>query len=134
MDGATGAPALASFGERMEAFLIKALREAKTRTSWVNPDEAYEGAATGLLRRLLEPEGRFLREFAPLARRLAVLGMLTGLSRTMLKCTLPGVPDIYQGGEFLGSLPRRPRQSSPGPLRGARARLGARRAARPAAG
>jgi (1->4)-alpha-D-glucan 1-alpha-D-glucosylmutase len=100
MDGATDAPAVAAFGERVEAFLIKALREAKTRTSWVNPDEAYERAATGLLRRLLEPEGRFLREFAPLARRLAVLGMLTGLSRTILKCTLPGVPDFYQGGEF----------------------------------
>jgi (1->4)-alpha-D-glucan 1-alpha-D-glucosylmutase len=100
LNGELDAQALATFGARMEAFLVKALREAKAHTSWVNPDEAYEAAATQLLRRLTERNGRFLREFAPFARRLAFLGMLTGLSRTVLKCTLPGIPDIYQGSEF----------------------------------
>ena len=100
LGGKQDARTLASFAARMETFLLKALREAKKKTSWVNPDEAYEAAATGLLQNLLEPGGRFLREFAPFARRLASLGMLTGLSRTVLKCTLPGVPDLYQGTEF----------------------------------
>ncbi|MBV9114238.1 MAG: malto-oligosyltrehalose synthase [Hyphomicrobiales bacterium] len=100
LGGKEDARALASFGLRMEAFWVKALREAKRKTSWVNPDEAYEGAATALLHKLLEPRGRFLREFRPFASRLASLGMLTSLSRTALKCTLPGVPDIYQGTEF----------------------------------
>ncbi|MBV9568741.1 MAG: malto-oligosyltrehalose synthase, partial [Hyphomicrobiales bacterium] len=99
LGGKDEARVLASFGGRMEAFLVKALREAKSKTSWVNPDEAYEAAATSLLHKILEPDGAFLREFKSFARRLASLGMLTSLSRTVLKCTLPGVPDIYQGTE-----------------------------------
>jgi (1->4)-alpha-D-glucan 1-alpha-D-glucosylmutase len=100
LGGKHNARALASFAARMEGFLLKALREAKRQTSWVNPDEAYESAATQLLQKLLEPGGRFLGEFAPFTRRLASLGMLTGLSQIVLKCTLPGIPDIYQGTEF----------------------------------
>ncbi|HEX8688031.1 MAG TPA: hypothetical protein VF654_16085, partial [Pyrinomonadaceae bacterium] len=88
------------FRERMEGFLTKALREAKRYTSWVNTDEAYEAAAQSLLRALVAPGSAFLDEFRPLARRLAFHGALTGLARTVLKCTLPGVPDVYQGTEF----------------------------------
>ena len=100
LGGKLKAQELATFAARMEAFLLKALREAKSKTSWVNPDDAYESAATRLLQKLLEPGGRFLGEFAPFARRLASLGMLTSLAQTVLKCTLPGIPDIYQGTEF----------------------------------
>jgi (1->4)-alpha-D-glucan 1-alpha-D-glucosylmutase len=91
---------LASFQERMEGYLTKALREAKRHTSWVAPNDAYEEAALGLLRAVLHPNGLFLERFGSLARRLSALGMLNGLSRTVLKLTLPGVPDIYQGTEF----------------------------------
>jgi len=92
--------ALESFRQRMDEYARKALREAKRHTSWVNTNEAYEEATFNLLRRLLEPESEFLPAFRPLARRLAYLGMLTGLARTVLKCTLPGVPDVYQGTEL----------------------------------
>ncbi|MBJ6125951.1 malto-oligosyltrehalose synthase [Microvirga splendida] len=91
---------LASFQERMEGYLTKALREAKRHTSWVDPNEAYEAAALGLLRAVLDPKSPFSERFGTLARRLSSLGMLNGLSRTVLKMTLPGVPDIYQGTEF----------------------------------
>ncbi|MGF9756461.1 malto-oligosyltrehalose synthase [Microvirga sp. 0TCS3.31] len=91
---------LASFQERMEGYLTKALREAKRHTSWVAPNEAYENAALGLLRAMLDPKGPFLERFGHLIRRLSTLGMLNGLTRTVLKLTLPGVPDIYQGTEF----------------------------------
>jgi (1->4)-alpha-D-glucan 1-alpha-D-glucosylmutase len=91
---------LAAFGERMEGYLTKALRESKRHTSWIDPDEAYEEAALKLLRSALDPKGSFIERFRPLARRLSTLGMLNGLSRTVLKMTLPGVPDIYQGTEF----------------------------------
>jgi (1->4)-alpha-D-glucan 1-alpha-D-glucosylmutase len=84
----------------MEGFVTKALREAKRHTSWVHVDEGYEAAALALVRGLLGPGGSFLAEFRPLARRLAFLGMLTSLSRTVLKMTLPGVPDVYQGTEM----------------------------------
>jgi (1->4)-alpha-D-glucan 1-alpha-D-glucosylmutase len=95
-----GRKPLAAFRERMEAYLTKALREAKRHTTWIDPNEAYEGAALDLLRAVLRPGGPFMEGFAPLARRLSFLGMLNGLSRTVLKLTLPGVPDIYQGTEF----------------------------------
>lgn len=91
---------LAAFQERMAGYLTKALREAKRHTSWVAPNEAYEGAALKLLRAILDPQNAFIEGFKPLARRLSLLGMLNGLSRTILKMTLPGVPDIYQGTEF----------------------------------
>jgi (1->4)-alpha-D-glucan 1-alpha-D-glucosylmutase len=91
---------LASFRERMEGYVIKAFREAKRHTSWINPNEAYEGAALKLLESLLNSKSSFIQQFQPLARRLSILGMMNGLSRTVLKLTLPGVPDIYQGTEF----------------------------------
>jgi (1->4)-alpha-D-glucan 1-alpha-D-glucosylmutase len=100
LDDAGSDEAISEFRERMEGFVAKALREAKRHTSWVNTDEAYEAATQGLLRALVAPGSAFLDEFRPLARRLAFHGALTGLARTVLKCTLPGVPDVYQGTEF----------------------------------
>lgn len=88
------------FRERVEGYLTKALREAKRHTSWVAPNDAYEQAALKLLRVMLDPKSSFLEHFSPLARRLSALGMLNGLTRTVLKMTLPGVPDIYQGTEL----------------------------------
>jgi (1->4)-alpha-D-glucan 1-alpha-D-glucosylmutase len=89
-----------SFRARIEEYARKALREAKRHTSWVNVNEAYEDATLGLIQVLLAPGSDFLARFRPLARRLAYAGMITGLARTVLKCTLPGVPDMYQGTEF----------------------------------
>ena len=88
---------LAEFRSRLHGFVEKALREAKRHTSWVNVDERYEGAAKGLVDAILVPGSRFLAAFRPLALRLAEGGMANGLARTVLKGTLPGVPDIYQG-------------------------------------
>ncbi|WP_046867419.1 malto-oligosyltrehalose synthase [Microvirga massiliensis] len=92
--------AIAAFRERVEEFIIKALRESKRHTSWVHQDEGYETASLRLVRGLLHPGAKFLVAFKPLARRLAFAGMLASLSRSILKCTLPGVPDLYQGTEF----------------------------------
>jgi (1->4)-alpha-D-glucan 1-alpha-D-glucosylmutase len=96
----TESAAVEGFRTRIEEYVRKALREAKRRTSWVNVNEAYEDAALGAIRALLAPGGDFLSGFRPLARGLAYAGMITGLARTVLKCTLPGVPDIYQGTAF----------------------------------
>jgi (1->4)-alpha-D-glucan 1-alpha-D-glucosylmutase len=90
---------LAPFLERICAFAPKALREAKRHTSWMKPNLAYEEAALTFLIGLLVQGALFEREIGAYARRLAYLGMLNGLTRTALKFTLPGVPDIYQGSE-----------------------------------
>lgn len=93
--------ALARFRGRIEDYMLKAAREAKTRTSWINPDPAYEAALTGFVRAVLARPQRnlFMADFLPFQRRIARLGLLTSLSQTLLKLVAPGVPDIYQGTE-----------------------------------
>jgi (1->4)-alpha-D-glucan 1-alpha-D-glucosylmutase len=83
--------------ERLEAYVEKALREAKLRTTWAEPDEAYEAAARRYARGLVErpPEG-----FVAFAERLAVEGRRAALGQLLLKMTVPGVPDVYQGDEL----------------------------------
>ncbi|GGE36722.1 hypothetical protein GCM10007276_12740 [Agaricicola taiwanensis] len=87
------------FRERIEGWVEKALREAKRHTSWINLDEAYETAARNLVRGLLDEQSDFLESFQPFARRLAHAGAISSLARTVLKYTVPGVPEIYQGTE-----------------------------------
>jgi (1->4)-alpha-D-glucan 1-alpha-D-glucosylmutase len=90
-----------SFVERMQAYAVKALREGKQESSWHNPNEAYEAAVTGFLARVLDPgRGVFLESFAAFARRASVIATLNSLSQLVLKATIPGVPDFYQGTEF----------------------------------
>jgi (1->4)-alpha-D-glucan 1-alpha-D-glucosylmutase len=83
--------------ERLEGYLEKALREAKLATSWVDQDAAYEAAAKRYGRSLLSdpPDG-----FVELADRLEVRGREVALAQTLLKLTVPGVPDVYQGDEL----------------------------------
>ncbi len=84
--------------ERLTEYLVKAIREAKSHTSWTAPDEAYEEAVLGFARHLLEaPEvldafGEWARRAAP-GIRAATLGM------KLVQLTMPGVADVYQGTE-----------------------------------
>ncbi len=86
--------------ERLDAYLEKALREAKVHTSWVSPDEAHEAAVKGFARALLGHRD-FLRTFEPFQRELALAGDRAALGQLLLKLTVPGIPDIYQGDELL---------------------------------
>ena len=90
------------FGERIENYLLKAVREAKQNTSWVNRNTEYETAVSSFVRALLTPgeKNRFLHDFVPFQRRIARIGIWNSLSQTLLKLTCPGVPDIYQGNEL----------------------------------
>ncbi|MDX6320083.1 MAG: 4-alpha-glucanotransferase, partial [Nocardioidaceae bacterium] len=89
-----------AFRERLHTYVQKALREAKRHTSWINPNEAYEGRARDFIALLLEAGSAPWSAMVPLAQELSARGMLNGLTRTILKSTLPGVPDFYQGTEF----------------------------------
>ena len=95
--GANGA-----YRERIEAYMIKAVREAKVRTSWTEVDVAYEEALLQFVRSVLEPRDNnlFLADFLEFERRVARFGLLNSLSQTLAKLTAPGVPDIYQGNEL----------------------------------
>ena len=89
------------FEERLTAYLIKAVREAKVHTEWLQPDTAYEKAFIDFARQMLaRGESPFMNEFTPFATKIAYCGMFNSLAQVLLKITSPGVPDIYQGTEF----------------------------------
>jgi (1->4)-alpha-D-glucan 1-alpha-D-glucosylmutase len=92
-----------TFSDRIEAYMLKAIREAKRNTSWINRNTEYEAAVSSFVKALLAPgeKNRFLNDFVPFQRRVARIGLWNSLSQTLLKLTCPGVPDIYQGNELL---------------------------------
>jgi (1->4)-alpha-D-glucan 1-alpha-D-glucosylmutase len=92
----------ASLLERMQAYALKAAREGKEETSWLNPHEAYENGVSAFIARLLDRSisAEFLDSLDVLARRVSLLGALNSLSQITLKATMPGVPDFYQGTEL----------------------------------
>jgi (1->4)-alpha-D-glucan 1-alpha-D-glucosylmutase len=89
------------FIERIFEYMIKAAREAKRRTSWINPDKGYEVALQRYVQKVLKPSARnaFLKDFVPFAEQIAWYGMLNSLGQILLKIASVGVPDIYQGNE-----------------------------------
>lgn len=93
---------LETYQQRLWQWQQKALREAKLQSSWSAPNEAYEQAVEAFLSRLLLTEaGRPLRTaIAAAAQAIAPAGALNGLAQTLLRMTVPGVPDLYQGAEF----------------------------------
>jgi (1->4)-alpha-D-glucan 1-alpha-D-glucosylmutase len=93
---------LPAFRDRIEAFMIKAVRQGKEQSSWRRPEPAYEEAVTKFVRRVLEPAESevFLADLARFARRIATLGTANGLAQLAFKICAPGVPDVYQGCEL----------------------------------
>ncbi|HEY1235235.1 MAG TPA: malto-oligosyltrehalose synthase, partial [Candidatus Binatia bacterium] len=90
------------FEERLTAYLIKAVREAKVHTEWLQPDSAYEKAFSDFARQVLarDESQPFMNGFGPFAKKVAYCGMFNSLAQVLLKIATPGVPDIYQGTEF----------------------------------
>ena len=86
--------------ERLEQYIVKAAREAKMRTSWVEPNAPFEDALRAYVAKLLGDEGPFLSSVARLAREVTRPGMWNALARIMIHLATPGVPDVYQGGEL----------------------------------
>ncbi len=92
-----------TFLERMQAYALKAAREGKEETSWLNPHAAYEDGLKEFLARILDPAQSkdFIDQIDAFARRMALIGAANSLSQITLKSTIPGMPDFYQGTEFL---------------------------------
>ena len=91
-----------AFLERMQAYALKAAREGKQETSWLNPNQAYEAGLRTFLTRILDRSisAEFLNSLETIGQRVSLLGALNSLSQITLKVTMPGVPDFYQGTEF----------------------------------
>ncbi|MBC3779554.1 malto-oligosyltrehalose synthase [Pseudomonas sp. SWRI99] len=92
----------ADYAQRIWQWQQKALREAKLQSSWSAPNEAYENAAQAFTEKLLTgDEGQLLRAaLIKTVNSIAAAGALNGLAQTLLRMTVPGVPDLYQGNEF----------------------------------
>jgi len=86
--------------ERLQAYFIKAAREAKLYTNWQTSDETYEEAGCLFIERILQPEHGFLRSFLPFYKTIIRYAQLFSLTQALVKITVPGVPDIYQGSEL----------------------------------
>ncbi|HSK86181.1 MAG TPA: malto-oligosyltrehalose synthase [Rubrobacter sp.] len=97
--GEPDAEGLEALRERIKAYMEKAMREAQVRTSWTDVNEEYEEGVAGYVDALLSATSPFLQVFLPFQRRVARIGALNSLSQSLLKLTIPGVPDVYQGNE-----------------------------------
>ena len=95
-------PALEDYVKRLWQWQQKALREAKLQSSWSAPNDAYERATQTFIERLLlSPDGELLRaSLGKAVQTIAVAGALNGLAQTLLRMTVPGIPDLYQGNEY----------------------------------
>jgi (1->4)-alpha-D-glucan 1-alpha-D-glucosylmutase len=85
---------------RIKEFLVKALREAKENSSWMEPHEEYERAVQQFTERLLAGESPFLADFREFQKKVARHGAINGLSQLILKIASPGAADFYQGSEL----------------------------------
>lgn len=87
--------------DRIANYMLKAIREAKVHTSWVSPDETYEGATLSFVRNVLDRtrNARFIQSLDDFASRIAYFGAWNSLAQVVLKVTCPGVPDFFQGTE-----------------------------------
>ena len=99
---ADDAEAMHTYLERVWRWQEKALREAKLRTHWSAPNTAYENLCREFLTRLLTDERyrAVRRDIAAAALAIAPAGAINSLSQCLLRTTLPGVPDLYQGADF----------------------------------
>jgi (1->4)-alpha-D-glucan 1-alpha-D-glucosylmutase len=100
--GAKNADALDSLRERVGRWRIKSLREAKLRSSWAAPDEACESANLAFLEAVLDPARsvRLIDRLGAFVDRIGPAAAMNGLVQLVLRCTAPGMPDLYQGAEF----------------------------------
>ena len=91
-----------AFVDRMTAFMLKAMKEAKRRTSWLHENVEYEDAVRAFVEGVLagDQAKEFLAAFVPFQRRVAWFGMFGSLSELVLRLASPGVPDTYQGSEL----------------------------------
>lgn len=95
-------PEYEDFRQRMEQYMVKALKEAKTHSSWINPNETYEEAVCSYVRNILDPRqsSLFLGDFIAFQEHIARYGMYNALTQLVLKIAAPGIPDFYQGTEL----------------------------------
>jgi malto-oligosyltrehalose synthase len=93
-------PDWSDFATRVAGWNRKALREAKLRSAWAEPDERYEAACAALIHQWLVEDAGFRTDLRAFVAGIAPAGALNGIMQAVLRSTLPGIPDCYQGTEY----------------------------------
>jgi (1->4)-alpha-D-glucan 1-alpha-D-glucosylmutase len=90
------------FRDRLKGFMVKAAREAKLYTDWINPNSEHESSLEAFVHGILarDSKNQFFKDFPSLQKKLSFYGFLNSLSQVLLKIGSPGVPDLYQGEEL----------------------------------
>ncbi|MES2456395.1 MAG: malto-oligosyltrehalose synthase [Bacteroidota bacterium] len=89
-----------NYEQRLLEYIEKALRESKRNSAWDEPDQEYEGRTKDFIQLLLDPSREFWQQFSVLLSKVSEFGKLASMSALVLKHTLPGIPDTYQGTEL----------------------------------
>jgi (1->4)-alpha-D-glucan 1-alpha-D-glucosylmutase len=92
----------ADYVERIVQYMDKALKEAKTHSSWLNPNQEYDAAVANFVRAVLnrQENSEFIASLARFVADIADPGFVNSLAQTLLKICAPGIPDFYQGTEL----------------------------------
>ena len=85
--------------DRLQEYMLKAMREAKRETSWLSNNKEYEAALNEFVKAILA-DSEFCADLQSFVLRINRDGRMNSLAQTLWKCTSPGVPDMYQGGEL----------------------------------
>lgn len=89
-----------TFRDRLKAYFIKMVREAKVNSNWADPDELYETACIAFIDRILDSQHSFISRLLPFVKKVCGYACLPSLVQALLKMTAPGIPDIYRGSEL----------------------------------
>ena len=88
-----------NFTDRLEKYLVKAMREAKVNSSWSDPDEYYENKTLEFVQKILSPYSEFTEIFLAFMEEIIPHGIINSITQVILKNTVPGIPDTFQGTE-----------------------------------
>ena len=93
---------ISGFRKRLEDYMLKAVREANVHTSWTHPNLRYERALEHFVKAITKASeaNAFLADFRRVQEEVAFYGAINSLSQLLIKITVPGVPDFYQGSEL----------------------------------
>lgn len=89
-----------TFKQRLQDYLVKAMREAKENSSWSDPDEYYEQETLRFVKTILEHNNKFSDSLKTFLKTVIPHGVINSVSQLILKNTVPGVPDTFQGTEY----------------------------------
>ncbi len=90
------------YTQRIQDYIIKAIREAKIHTAWIEPDAHYEQAFLDFVADILDTASpnQFLEDFQSFQAKISFYGAINSLGHTLIKICTPGIPDFYQGSEL----------------------------------